>query len=215
MLIWLEGSRTTPHEDNSPPDKNKAQSLPTRTTIPRTIPHQDNSPLGPLPRNKTTHQDQNLYGGELSSWGVLPYFGKRKQVTYPPNLSYWCFHISPNVLFFQAKFYAEPRILLRDMLDKTSWYSIDVSVNDRHILFFYKKCHFCHLLPFAKVGQSCPDTWLETYLSDEDVGGGIERFRGRCLHGALHQPSDLRDHNLHDSQVVQDGDGAAEVDDDW
>ena len=65
------GSRTTPHEDNSPPNKNKAQPLPTRTTIPRTIPHQDNSPLGPLPRNKTTHQDQNLYGGELSSWGVV------------------------------------------------------------------------------------------------------------------------------------------------
>ena len=66
-----KGSRTTPHEDNSPPDKNKAQPLPTRTTIPRTIPHQDNSPLGPLPWNKTTHQDQNLYGGELSSWGVV------------------------------------------------------------------------------------------------------------------------------------------------
>ena len=65
------GSRTTPHEDNSPPDENKAHLLPTRTTMPRTIPHQDNSPLGPLPRNKTTHQDQNLYGGELSSWGVV------------------------------------------------------------------------------------------------------------------------------------------------
>ena len=67
---WYD-SRTTPHEDNSPPDTNKAQPLPTRTTIPRTIPHQDNSPLGPLPRNKTTHQDQNLYGGELSSWKVV------------------------------------------------------------------------------------------------------------------------------------------------
>ena len=33
--------RATPHEDNSTPDKNKAQPLPTRTTIPRTIPHQD------------------------------------------------------------------------------------------------------------------------------------------------------------------------------
>ena len=40
------------------------------------------------------------------------------------------------------------------MLGKTSWYSIDdVSGNDRHILLFYKKCQFCHLLPFAKVGQ--------------------------------------------------------------
>ena len=40
------------------------------------------------------------------------------------------------------------------MLGKTSWYSIDVSGNDRHILLFYKKCHFCYLLPFAKVGQN-------------------------------------------------------------
>ena len=69
--VCVYGSRTTPHEDNSPPDKNKAQPLPTRTTIPRAIPHQDNSPLGPLPRNKTTHQDQNLYGRELSSGGVV------------------------------------------------------------------------------------------------------------------------------------------------
>ena len=48
--------------------------------------------------------------------------------------------------------------LLRDMLGKTPWYSTDVSGNDRHILLFYKKCHFCHLLPFAKVGQYCNGT---------------------------------------------------------
>ena len=35
------------------------------------FPYQDNSPLGPLTRSKTTHQDQNLYGGKLSSWGVV------------------------------------------------------------------------------------------------------------------------------------------------
>ena len=46
---------------------------------------------------------------------ILPYFGKRKQVTYHPNLSYWCFHNSHNELFFQAKFHAETLILLRDM----------------------------------------------------------------------------------------------------
>ena len=42
--------------------------------------------------------------------------------------------------------------MLRDMLGKT-WYSIDVNGNDRHVLLFYKKCHFRHLLPFAEVGQ--------------------------------------------------------------
>ena len=60
------------------------------------------------------------------------------------------------MLFFQAKFYASTLILLRlrVMLGKTSQYSIDVSGNDRRILLFYKKFHFCHLLPFAKVGQN-------------------------------------------------------------
>ena len=81
---------------------------------------------------------------------ILPFFGKRKQVTYHVNLSYWCFHISPSVLFFHAKFYASTLIFLRDMFGKTSWYSIDVSGNDRHILLFYKKkitFVTCFLLP--------------------------------------------------------------------
>ena len=55
------GSRTTSHQGQ----------LPTGTTIPRTIPHQDNSPLGPLPRKKATHEDQYMYSGELSWWGVV------------------------------------------------------------------------------------------------------------------------------------------------
>ena len=61
-------------------------------------------------------------------------------------------YVIPSVLFFQAKFYAQTLIL---MLGKTSWYSIDISGNDRHILLFYKKWHVCHLLPFAKfLGQN-------------------------------------------------------------
>ena len=67
-----------PTKDNSQPDKNNAHPLPTGTTIPRTIPHQDNSPLGPLPQNKTTHQDQNMYCGELSWWGVVRIRRKKK-----------------------------------------------------------------------------------------------------------------------------------------
>ena len=53
---------------------------------------------------------------------ILPYIGKRKQVTYPPNLSFLCFYILSCVLFFpfQAKFYAFTLILLRDMLGKAS-----------------------------------------------------------------------------------------------
>ena len=40
------------------------------------------------------------------------------------------------------------------MLRKTSSYSIEVSGNGRQILLFYMKLSFCHLLPFAKVGQN-------------------------------------------------------------
>ena len=52
------------------------------------------------------------------------------------------------------------------MLGNT-WYSIDVSGNDSHIVLFYKKCHLCHLLPFAKVGQyvrAYPITWTHAPL---------------------------------------------------
>ena len=81
---------------------------------------------------------------------------------YHLNLSYCCFHILPSVLFFQAKCYASTLVLLRDMLGKTSLHSIDVNGNDRHILLFYKKFHFCHLLPFAKVGQSTSHACIRT-----------------------------------------------------
>ena len=88
-----------------------------------------------------------------NSWAILPFSGKRKQVTYHLNQSYWCFHILPCVLFYQAKFYASTLILLRDMLGRYQW--------KLHILLFYMKCHFCHLLPFAKEGQysGSPSMW--------------------------------------------------------
>ena len=37
---------------------------------------------------------------------ILPYFCKKEQVTYHLNLSCWCFHIVPSVLFFPVIFYA-------------------------------------------------------------------------------------------------------------
>ena len=66
MVLGQLPMRTNPHQikikpNHCPPGQ---QSL-------GLFPHQDNSPLGPLPRNKTTHQDQKLNGGELSSWGVI------------------------------------------------------------------------------------------------------------------------------------------------
>ena len=66
--------RTIAHSDKNQEPK-LHPLLATSTTRPyeRMSPSIDNSPLGPLPQTKTlTHQDQNLYGGELSSWGHCP-----------------------------------------------------------------------------------------------------------------------------------------------
>ena len=121
---------------------------------------------------------------------VLPYFGKRKQETYHLNLSYWCFHTLPSVFFFQAKFCTSKVILLRDMLGKTSWYSIDVIGNDRHILLFYKKFHCCQLLPFAKVGQYTPHRPMgvnpRVVSFDQGWGCGIVQW--------MDHPTNLREH---------------------
>ena len=103
-----------------------------------------------------------------------PTLAKRKQVTYHLNLSYWCFSILLSVLFFQATLYAYTTlILLRDMLCKTSWYSIDVSGNDRYILLFYKKFHFCHLLPFATVRQYTGRSQIHNFLLKNIIWSGM------------------------------------------
>ena len=86
------GSRTIPQ---SPPDKNKAQLLPIRTTFPRTTPHQDNSPSGPLQTSKTIYQVQYLYGGELSWWGVVQIQVKSSQLCCS---AIWWIILSKNVL---------------------------------------------------------------------------------------------------------------------
>ena len=62
------------------------------------------------------------------------------------------------------------------MLGKTSQYSIDVSGNDRRILLFYKKCHFCHLLvvclygfhgPWNKPGKSWKNKFIWKVMDNE------------------------------------------------
>ena len=57
-VLNVNGSMTTPHwgSDNPPPDKNSAQLLPTRTTIPRPTPHQDLPTRTTIPR-PTPHKD--------------------------------------------------------------------------------------------------------------------------------------------------------------
>ena len=44
------------------------------------------------------------------------------------------------MVYFQAELWTETLIiLLKDIQVKTSWYYIDVNVNDRHILLIYEK----------------------------------------------------------------------------
>ena len=91
-------------------------------------------------------------GRVLTVLCILPYFGKRKQVTYHLNLSYWCFHILHSVLFFQAKFYASTLILLRvrDMLGIRDGDIILTSVEMTvHICSFTRNFTFvtCFILP--------------------------------------------------------------------
>ena len=101
----------------------------------------------------------------LSVGTVLPYFGKRKQVTYHLNLSYWDVFVLYLVCSSSRPNYMHHHLILfclqdEDMPCNTSWFSIDVSGNDKCNLLFYKKFHFCHLLPFARVGQYA---WKQTH----------------------------------------------------
>ena len=70
------------------------------------------------------------------------------------------------------------------MLGKTSWYSIDVSENDRHILLFYKKCHFCHLLPFAKVRHHDILAWFLCHRVWQCILNCYSNKNTKCI--ALH-----------------------------
>ena len=59
------------------------------------------------------------------------------------------------------------------MLAKTSWYSTDVSGNDRHILLFYKKCNFLSLASFCQsrvvyYGFNFSSSVVEAASSDEE-----------------------------------------------
>ena len=54
---------------------------------------------------------------------------------------------------------------------------------------------------------------MDTHLSDENVRSCIDRFRSCCVHDNLEEPSDLLHDHLHDSQMVENGDAAAEEDD--
>ena len=76
------------------------------------------------------------------------------------------------------------------MLGKTSLYSTDVSGNDKHILLVYKKCHVCHLLPFAIVGQ-CTFAILRhvLYVCVLQLTPGCAKYWSSvCLHALMSSP---------------------------
>ena len=60
-----------PTKDNFPPDKNKAQPLPTGPTIPMSIPSRTTPHLDHFHGIKPLIKTNYLYGEELSWWGVV------------------------------------------------------------------------------------------------------------------------------------------------
>ena len=57
-------------------------------------------------------------------------------------------------------------------------------------------------------------TWRHrySYLADEYVAGGIDGLGRSGAHRALHDPGQLEDDDLHDAQVVEHRDDAAQED---
>ena len=84
----------------------------------------------------------------------LPYFGKRKQVTYHLNLSYGCFHIFTQCALLpgQILLCINTHLAKRYVREDTMIFHWRQWKWQTHLLF-HKKFHFCHLLLFAKIGQ--------------------------------------------------------------
>ena len=60
------------------------------------------------------------------------------------------------MFYFQAEFWAETLILLKNIQIETWWYCTDVNLHDRQTLLIYEKCHFQELFPFVKVKPTKP-----------------------------------------------------------
>ena len=139
LLIILTVLGQLPTKDNSPPAKNKAQSLPNGTTIPRTIPHQDNSPLGPLPRSKTNHKSNTCTVGivlvgscpdthsDVYSFPFKLFWKKNGSMTHPlPTITGPHSHSAPSMLSFiqfaeKIKWLLSARSICSEVVGVNSW----------------------------------------------------------------------------------------------
>ena len=77
----------------------------------------------------------------------LPYFSKKKQVTCHLQSELLVFSYNYPISSFSRPNLIHPADIDIMILIWRQWKG--------HTFFFlhYKKCHFCHLLPFAKIGQ--------------------------------------------------------------
>lgn len=55
---------------------------------------------------------------------------------------------------------------------------------------------------------------MTSYLTNEDISGGVQWLRWWRSHHSGHEPRDVTDQELHDSEVVQHRDEGAEEHDD-
>lgn len=77
------------------------------------------------------------------------------------------------------------------------------------VIIFYIILQFRHS---SNMMSYCSN--MTSYLANKDVSGGVQRLRWWRSHHGGHEPRDITDQKLHDSEVVQHGDEGAEEHDD-
>ena len=134
-----------------------------------------------------THKGYSSSAPRVRPWIILPYFGKRNQVTYHLNLCYWCFLISHySVLFFRAKFYAFNTHPAKRYVGFLRHHDIPLTLVEMTdtFCFFNGKCHFCHLLSFRQSRGSIAHTNMKLImLKEHGVGKYVHTLRGRVTLG--------------------------------
>jgi len=53
------------------------------------------------------------------------------------------------------------------------------------------------------------------YLSNENVASSIQTLYTTCLHSNLHEPCNLLNYQLHDTNIITEGDDGTKENDDW
>ncbi len=75
--------------------------------------------------------------------------------------------------------------------------------------------HDGHELGVGGVGEEGPDGEGGFGLAHKDAGGDVRGFRSGDAHGLLHDPGKGADDELHEADVIKDGEEGRDEDDSW